>query len=300
MVEQAEAGGRMICPFPDDRHAVLVRGDCNDVLVDLVSFLPKLEVFDLILTDIPYGSAERGIIFDSDKKVKDFSEGWDANLPLEWVRPVSMLAKGKGASMFVFVPYLEGSKVAEECAEHDFVFKRPIVVQVKATACYPSNRKNLANAFETALFFRRSNGPFTWNATSNTENNLWTDGYTVDRKRIHPTQKSVSAFVEMIELTTEEGDWILDPFAGSCTSGVAAILTGRNWIGIEKNFEYAAKAWGLLRETVKIPEEYDIEYELNFLETDVFEGGEDLVKEINLCLGLHEPRREGHRDPSGR
>ena len=58
----------------------------------------------------------------------------------------------------------------------------------------------------------------------------------------HETQKPVSLMVELVELFTDPGDLILDPFAGSGTTGVAAIRLGRRFIGIEKDPKYAALA----------------------------------------------------------
>ena len=40
--------------------------------------------------------------------------------------------------------------------------------------------------------------------------------------------------------STEPGAWILDPFAGSSTTGIAANLLGRRYLGIEREEEYAA------------------------------------------------------------
>lgn len=56
----------------------------------------------------------------------------------------------------------------------------------------------------------------------------------------HPTPKPVSLMVELIQDFTDPGDVILDPFAGSGTTLVAALSTGRRCIGIELNPTYAA------------------------------------------------------------
>lgn len=54
----------------------------------------------------------------------------------------------------------------------------------------------------------------------------------------HPTQKPLRLLYRIILACTTEGDTILDPFAGSCTTGIAANLLGRNFIGIDKEKEY--------------------------------------------------------------
>ena len=54
----------------------------------------------------------------------------------------------------------------------------------------------------------------------------------------HPTQKPLRLLNRIILSCTHEGDTILDPFAGSCTTGVAANLLGRKFIGIDMDEKY--------------------------------------------------------------
>lgn len=54
----------------------------------------------------------------------------------------------------------------------------------------------------------------------------------------HPTQKPLRLLYRIILASSKEGDTILDPFAGSCTTGIAANLLGRNFIGIDQSQEY--------------------------------------------------------------
>lgn len=56
----------------------------------------------------------------------------------------------------------------------------------------------------------------------------------------HPTQKPLGLLSRIILASTEPGTWILDPFAGSSTTGIAANLLGRRFLGIEKEEEYVA------------------------------------------------------------
>jgi len=57
------------------------------------------------------------------------------------------------------------------------------------------------------------------------------------RKQLHPTQKPVELIEYLIKTYTNEGEKILDFCAGSMTTGVAAINTGRKCICIENNEE---------------------------------------------------------------
>ena len=54
----------------------------------------------------------------------------------------------------------------------------------------------------------------------------------------HPTQKPLRLLYRIILASTKVGETILDPFAGSSTTGIAANLLGRNYIGIEQNEEF--------------------------------------------------------------
>ena len=54
----------------------------------------------------------------------------------------------------------------------------------------------------------------------------------------HPTQKPLALVVRAILACTRAGDLVLDPFAGSSTTGIAALLTGRRFVGVEKEAEY--------------------------------------------------------------
>lgn len=56
----------------------------------------------------------------------------------------------------------------------------------------------------------------------------------------HPTQKPLGLLSRIILASTEPGAWILDPFAGSSTTGIAANLLGRRFLGIEREEKYVA------------------------------------------------------------
>lgn len=59
----------------------------------------------------------------------------------------------------------------------------------------------------------------------------WTPG---DRSTGHSAEKPVALMARAIRLLTRSGDLVCDPFAGSGTTGVAAALLGRRYVGIER------------------------------------------------------------------
>ncbi len=54
----------------------------------------------------------------------------------------------------------------------------------------------------------------------------------------HPTQKPLALLAQIILASTKKNAVILDPFAGSSTTGIASNVLGRNFIGIDQELEY--------------------------------------------------------------
>lgn len=54
----------------------------------------------------------------------------------------------------------------------------------------------------------------------------------------HPTQKPLALLIRIILASTDKNAWVLDPFAGSSTTGIAANLVGRRYLGIEREQEF--------------------------------------------------------------
>ena len=50
----------------------------------------------------------------------------------------------------------------------------------------------------------------------------------------HPTQKPLPLLARIILASTQENDWILDPFTGSSTTGIAASLLNRRFLGLDQ------------------------------------------------------------------
>ena len=101
----------------------------------------------------------------------------------------------------------------------------------------------------------------------------------------HPTQKPLRLLVRIILATTSQGDWILDPFSGSSTTGIAANLCGRRFAGIEQEEAYCRLSKARRGEIDNI-ESYD----------NLISHIEDL-QNMKQCAMAYEPLAEYCRTP---
>lgn len=77
--------------------------------------------------------------------------------------------------------------------------------------------------------------------------NVWTDITEIMRGKSHPTQKALKLCEIMIEIHTDLGDYVLDPFSGGGTTAFAARKLGRKFVIIESDKEYFDKTVTELR-----------------------------------------------------
>lgn len=75
-------------------------------------------------------------------------------------------------------------------------------------------------------------------------------------KNNHPTVKPVKLMSYIITLFTREGDWVLDPFLGSASTGLASKLLNRNFIGVEMEQEY----FDICEQRLNVPRETLIKF----------------------------------------
>jgi len=78
-------------------------------------------------------------------------------------------------------------------------------------------------------------GEFKRNKTNFPRQNL---KFGMEGKNVHPTQKPVALMEYLIKTYTNENETVLDFTAGSFTTGVACVNTGRKFIGIEMDEHY--------------------------------------------------------------
>lgn len=215
---------------------MVINGDCIVELVKLES-----NSVDLILIDPPY-LISRNSNFKSGENKKyngisiDFGE-WD-KVELEWnflFKEFKRILK-KGGTLIIFYDIWKSTELKENAEKHGF--KQPRVCQWRKTNAVPVNSKvnYLSNGIEFFFTFVKGGNP-----TFNSKYDFGVYEYPIchgKERTIHPTQKPLKLIKDLIEKHSKDGDVILDCFAGSGTTGVAAKELNRDYILIEREEEY--------------------------------------------------------------
>jgi len=130
-------------------------------------------------------------------------------------------------------------------------FKQLRFIEWIKTNPQPRNSKvnYLTNCREIALLGIKKSKP-TFN--SSYDNGIYEYPIYNGKDRMHPTQKSLDLFKDIIKKHSNENDLVLDPFMGSGTTCVAAVETNRRTIGIEQNEEFYKKATDRINQRASI------------------------------------------------
>jgi site-specific DNA-methyltransferase (adenine-specific) len=110
----------------------------------------------------------------------------------------------------------------------------------------------------------------------------------------HPAPFPVALPERLIHMNTYEGELVLDPFMGSGTTAVAAVRTGRHFIGFDTDPVYAGKAMERIAGTTHLPQVQLAATDSRG--TDPVDGGwaaKDLAQSILLEAGFTDVTDEG-------
>lgn len=78
--------------------------------------------------------------------------------------------------------------------------------------------------------------------------NVWNDVTEIFSGKVHPTQKPLRVTEIPIEVSSDKGQWVVDPFAGSMTTAFAARNLERRWICVEKDVKTFDEGVAALRQ----------------------------------------------------
>lgn len=228
---------------------------CGDGLTVLQT-MPKQSV-DLILTDPPYiisrDSGMQSLLASgaTDKKYgkkyaiqTDYGE-WDSSFTLETLHAYvseffRVLRPGGTCIIFFDLWKLESlATLLTSCKFKQLRFlewMKSNPVPINASATYLSNAREVAvcavKGGRSTFHARYHNGVYTYP--------IYQGQRGVDR--IHPTQKSLPLFQELVRIHSNPDDLVVDPFGGSGTTYLAAQLEQRRCISSERDPEMHRRA----------------------------------------------------------
>jgi site-specific DNA-methyltransferase (adenine-specific)/modification methylase len=216
----------------------MILGDSRDK----IKKIPDRSI-DFICTDPPYnlGKYSTGNIkLDWRADFNNDLADWDQDDldPSQWKDDFLRILSPKG-NIFIFTSYNLIGKWHEVFDPLFDTFQ--YMVWHKTNPAPKFRRAGFLNSCE--LIVCLWNKGHTWNFTKQNEmHNFIQSPICMGKERLkdpkHPTQKPLKVMKRIIEIASNEGDMILDPFAGVASTGVAALELNRRFIGIEMDKQY--------------------------------------------------------------
>jgi modification methylase len=250
----ALAGGRDL-----GRDRILV-GDCLDEL----RRLPSGSV-DLVFADPPYNlQLASELLRPNNTRVDGVDDAWDKftsfaeydRFTRDWLGECRRILKPDGA-IWVIGSYHNVFRLGAALQDLGYWILNDVVWR-KVNPMPNFRGRRLTNAHETLIWAARDQkSRYTFNYESLKAGNddlqmrsdwlfpicsgperLKDDG----GRKAHPTQKPEALLRRVLLASTRAGDLVLDPFFGTGTTGAVAKQLGRQWLGIERDRDYAAAA----------------------------------------------------------
>ena len=259
----------MVTPYykSANRDFTLLKGDCFELL-------PQFDFkFDMIFADPPYFLSNDGISVQSGKIVSVNKGDWDKggtpehiyDFNLKWLSLCREKLKENG-TVWISGTYHNIFSVANALTELGYKILN-VVTWVKTNPPPNISCRYFTYSTEFIIWARKSQKkPHQFNyelMKKLNDNKQMTDVWRLPaiaqwEKSCgkHPTQKPLALLTRIILASTNPKSWILDPFSGSGTTGIAANLVGRRYLGIELQTDFAEMS-KMRREEIETSQKYN-------------------------------------------
>ena len=238
----------------------IVVGDCLDMLQGLAS-----DSVDLVFADPPYNLQLDGDLLRPNNTIVDgVHQDWDKFLSFEaydqftraWLSECRRVLKPNGA-LWLIGSYHNVFRLGTAVQDLGFWILNDVIW--RKTNPMPNFRgRRFTNAHETLIWASKSAASrYTFNYEAmkalNDDLQMRSDWLipicsgperlkTRNGQKAHPTQKPEGLLHRILLASTNPGDTVLDPFFGTGTTGAVARRLGRNYLGIERDADYAQAA----------------------------------------------------------
>lgn len=245
-------------PYYSNKDFTLYQGNCVEILE-----LFSADTFDMIFADPPYHLSNGGFTVHAGKRVNVNKGKWDESKGIEedlqfhlsWIGACKRVLKSTG-SIWISGTYHSIYLCGYALQTLGFHLLNDIC-WYKPNASPNLSCRYFAASHETLLWAKKDkDAKHTFNYDQMKHGQFPDDEFKNDNKQMrsvwsimtpkrdektfgkHPTQKPLELLNRIILASTNEGDVILDPFTGSSTTGLAANINNRKFIGIDVETEY--------------------------------------------------------------
>lgn len=222
----------MIAPFYEDDSVTLYHGDCRDIL-------PTLGMVDHVITDPPY-EVEAHTLGRRGNTARDGKSSFVATRPIDFGAIDEETRKKVGYDLatrskgwILVFAQVEAVTAWKEALEPARYFRTQIWRKPNGACQFTGDRPGMG--YEVIVTAWAGEGRSSWNGGG--RHGFYVHN-TVMNGTGHQTEKPIGLMKELIVLFSNCSETILDPFAGSGTTLVAAKALGRKAIGIEKEKKY--------------------------------------------------------------
>ena len=198
----------------------LLQGDCLELMKDI----PDGSV-DLVLTDIPYGEVNR-----KSNGLRNLDKGKADIVTFDLKELTEILCDKTKGSIYMFCCTEQVSAIRATMVEKGLSTR--LCIWEKTNPSPMNGQVIWLSGIECCVYGKKKNATF----NEHCKNTVFR--FPTVKGKLHPTQKPVDLMKYLIEVSSNENDTVLDPFMGSCSTGVACVNTNRNFIGMELDKTY--------------------------------------------------------------
>jgi len=245
-------------PYFREKDFVVYHNDLFEVISQIGD-----DSVDMIFADPPYNLSNGGFSIHAGKMVSVNKGDWDKSKGFEedyefhraWLEACRRILK-PGGTLWVSGTYHSIYQCGHAIQALDYHILNDIS-WYKPNAAPNLSCRMFTAAHETLLWVRKEKkAKHTFNYKDMREGDWPDDKMKVPNKQMrsvwsintpkawekkfgkHPTQKPLDLLERIVKASTNVGDVVLDPFAGSSTTGLAAVKHGRKYIGIDIEKDY--------------------------------------------------------------
>lgn len=227
------------------KNSLVANGDCID-------YLNKIETdsVDLILTDPPYNLGnfmhQRNTNLVQMRENHFAYTGWDDLAYEDWLNHMNLffkqsnrVLKKKGA-LIVFMSLIKIESIIALAQKHKFYYKT-VGIWHKKNPMPRNMNLHFINSTESWIYFINEGTTGTFNNNGKVIHDFFESSLTPKVEKGfggHPTQKPLNVLTKFVDILSNPNEVVLDPFMGSGSTGVAAEILDRKFIGIELEKKY--------------------------------------------------------------